>query len=222
MYLRGSEKRKKFFSFPLSSVLTCLGLVIILTPSLLSAQTAVFADILPCMELTDDTARLACYDGLGAEAASVRIRRLTRSNQTASEPVTVPRSSSPAPDTVVVPAIPLATTPPATLPAEPAVAVEEEAGIKNRVEDFGIQDARIVENEDGEEELIDRIASLRQREPNKWLITLASGQVWYQANSKRFRLREGMEVRIYRAPFNGSYRLSATDINGFIQVTRVQ
>ena len=58
--------------------------------------------------------------------------------------------------------------------------------------------------------------------PGEGFIDVDGGQVWYQINSKRFRLREGMQVRIYPSPFGGSFRLSASNMNGFIQVRRIQ
>jgi len=82
--------------------------------------------------------------------------------------------------------------------------------------------ARVLETDDGEKELVDLVARLDEKVPNQWEITLESGQVWYQINSKRFRLREGMQVRIYPSPFGGSFRLSASNMNGFIQVRRIQ
>jgi hypothetical protein len=67
------------------------------------------------------------------------------------------------------------------------------------------------------------ITDLRQREPNRWLITLESGQTWYQSNSERFRLVKGMAVKIYPSPLHGSWRLARDDgkETGFIQVQRV-
>ena len=77
-------------------------------------------------------------------------------------------------------------------------------------------------DEDGDSVLHDRIVSLRERIPSQYLITLESGQVWYQTVTKTFRMKEGMEVMISRSPVGGSYRLSSPEISGFIQVVRVE
>src|SRR5690606_31006763 len=90
------------------------------------------------------------------------------------------------------------------------------------VDDFGkvsAGQAQVIADSAGTQELHDTIAGLQEREPGRWLITLESGQVWYQTNSGRIRLRKGMEVRIYPSPLGGSFRLAGTDsTTGFVQV----
>jgi hypothetical protein len=90
------------------------------------------------------------------------------------------------------------------------------------IEEFGNRNTRLEVDEAGQATLHDRIVSLREREPNQFLITLESGQVWYQTINKRFRLREGMSVIIAPSPVGGSYRLSSPDASGFIQVRRIE
>jgi hypothetical protein len=69
-------------------------------------------------------------------------------------------------------------------------------------------------------ELVGYIASLRERAPNQYLITLDNGQVWLQRLAERYHLRVGQRVRIYHSRFG--LRLQADGVNGFIQVERVR
>jgi hypothetical protein len=82
--------------------------------------------------------------------------------------------------------------------------------------------ARVVDTEEGRAELHDRIEALRQTPTGRWIVTLASGQVWQQTVSSTYMLRTGMDVRIFRSRFGNGYRLSAQDLNGFIQVQRIK
>lgn len=101
-----------------------------------------------------------------------------------------------------------------------ASVVEEPASVTS-VENFGRARARVVENEDGREELVDEVADI-DRYQNMLTITLASGQVWRQTHSKRYNLRKGDEVRVYPSRWGDSYRLESERLRGFIQVGRVQ
>lgn len=71
-------------------------------------------------------------------------------------------------------------------------------------------------------EWIGSIASLRERAPNQYVITLDNGQVWQQRFGQRYPLRVGQRVRIYDSTFGSDQRLQVDGINGFIQVDRVQ
>jgi hypothetical protein len=99
----------------------------------------------------------------------------------------------------------------------PAPAGEED------VQTFGKKPpARVVETKEDPPELHDRIAALRQTPTGRWIVTLASGQVWQQSVSTSYNLRSGMDVRIYRTRFGNGYRLSAQGLNGFIQFQRIK
>jgi hypothetical protein len=94
---------------------------------------------------------------------------------------------------------------------------------EEKVRSFGKESpARVVDTEEGREELQDRIEDLRMGLPDRWIVTLASGQVWRQTVTGAFNLRKGMEVRIYPTRWGKGYRLSAQGVNGFIQVERVK
>jgi hypothetical protein len=165
-----------------------------------------------CMTITDNTTRLACFDALATDASA---------------PVTQAQPISAAPGVSASTTTPVRTA--------PAVAESKQTEIENTetehtesektvatVANFGTTNTRVENNSAGQVELLDRVAALAEREPGKLLITLESGQVWYQVNSERFHLRKGMEIRVYPAPMGGSYRLSADEIRGFIQVQRVR
>ena len=92
-----------------------------------------------------------------------------------------------------------------------------------KVSSFGKESpARVVDTEDGREELHDRIESLRTTPAGNWIMTLASGQVWQQSVPGAYNLHKGHEVLIYSSKWGTTYRLSAKDLNGFIQVQRLK
>ena len=94
---------------------------------------------------------------------------------------------------------------------------------QERVEAFGLeQQARIVSASEGTEELVDEISALNSIKPNMWYITLNSGQVWQQVHPKRFELRTGDTVQIHSSGWGKNFRLTASRLSGFIQVSRVK
>jgi hypothetical protein len=70
-------------------------------------------------------------------------------------------------------------------------------------------------------EWVGTIASLKQREPNTYVITLESGEVWAQRLAARYPMRVGQRVRIYESKFGSALRLQAEGLKGFIVVDRV-
>lgn len=89
------------------------------------------------------------------------------------------------------------------------------------VDDFGRQQARVVQDAGGNGELIDTVADLEQLGPNLWLITLEGGQRWQQMLSKRYGLQVGDQVRIYSTRWGSSFRMSVERLGGYIQVERI-
>jgi hypothetical protein len=86
-----------------------------------------------------------------------------------------------------------------------------------------VESARVQPRQTREQtEWVGSIASLRERIPYRYLITLDTGQVWEQAVNGRFALRVGQRVRIYRTRWGSHYRLEAEGLNGFIQVDLVE
>jgi hypothetical protein len=72
----------------------------------------------------------------------------------------------------------------------------------------------------GQTEWVGIITALKQREPNQYLITLDTGQMWLQRGSDRYMLRVGQRVRIEQTRFGT--RLQADGVNGYIHVERVR
>lgn len=187
--------------------------IFLFSPLVLGQSAGVYVDIGPCMNMESDEERYACYDLLEEQirAAELRNTELPR--------VSIQRNTR------------NQTTPDSDRTSQSESRLNDTNGSES-TEEFGLQppsvtneqltNARILENEDGEQELMDTIVKLDSKVLNQWEISLAGGQVWHQINSKRYRLLEGMEVRIYPSPFGGSFRLTATNLNGFIQVRRIK
>ena len=76
--------------------------------------------------------------------------------------------------------------------------------------------------EAAENEIRATITALRERGPNAWLITLDNGQMWDQVRPQWYPLRPGQQVRLYPTNWGSSYRLSALERGGYIQVTQVR
>jgi len=71
-------------------------------------------------------------------------------------------------------------------------------------------------------EILSTITALEESRPNSYTVTLENGQIWRQIGSKRYPLRTGFEVRIYVSRWGSSYRLTASESGGYIQVERVR
>lgn len=111
---------------------------------------------------------------------------------------------------------------PDSTPAAPAAAIEENMSTDDTagsIDDFG--QARIEENKEGEEALVDTITNLERRR-DLWRITLSSGQTWVQSYPRVYNLRQGDEVRIYQEGIGDGYRLATERLSGFIRVQRLQ
>ena len=107
---------------------------------------------------------------------------------------------------------------------EQEVSVNQETA-DDRLDNFGrgtSTSSKVIENAEGQEELIDVVVELTMAKPNMWLIQLASGQVWRQTHSRRYNLRKGDEVRIYSTQWGENYRLETERLSGFIQMLRVE
>lgn len=167
-----------------------------------------------CMAVTDSAQRYACYDRVETSlpAISGSIEEV-RGESTAAPVVNLIPDTSPNPS--------LSNTRP-VLTDETELVSQALDAEQQDIDNFGSTSVRLSENESGDQVLTDRIASLRERLPNQWSITLEGGQIWNQINSKSFRLRKGMEVSVAPSPFGQDFRLSSSAINGFIQVRRVQ
>jgi hypothetical protein len=71
-------------------------------------------------------------------------------------------------------------------------------------------------------EMFGTIAAIREPVPNSYVIALDNGEVWRQTTAKRYPMQPGQKVTIRSTSWGDSFRLSAEDSKGFIQVRRVQ
>jgi hypothetical protein len=81
---------------------------------------------------------------------------------------------------------------------------------------------RMPQSAQAQTEWVGTIASLEERVPNRYVITLDTGTVWEQRVAQRFPLRVGQRVRIYDTRWGSDQRLEAEGRNGHIQVARVR
>jgi hypothetical protein len=183
-----------------------------------------------CVNIKSAIERLTCYDELVDQAQQTRsdleaADLSERVSDSASDaPVTIIELESVA-DAAVADA---AAAPTAVIPSTP---VKEQVPVTeppidqtSRVteENFGLPAEKKQEDEKDLVELHSTISKLREYVPGRYLITLENGQVWRQMVAERYRLRVGHKIRIYPSRWGKSFRLSAEDLKGFIQVERVR
>lgn len=175
------------------------------------AQTqpaALDAALLDCLALTDNLARLTCYDNL---ARGRQTDYSARSQESASEALATSTVAAPAPAETAI----TESAPGSTMAVAPTVATEP-----TPVAEFGQPAARVEPDADGAETLVDRVVEARRVEPTKWLLTLQSGQRWRQSVGKSYVIRPGDTVRISPSAWGSDFRLSVEGRRGYIQVTR--
>jgi hypothetical protein len=156
----------------------------------------VTVDLGECVDLESAEERFACYEA--RVDAALEERRAAR--PTAAPGGTADASPAPAATTQV------------EVRASERVAASQSRSTNERAGGEG-EDA---------EEFFGTVAELQETVPNSYLITLDNGQVWRQNRPKRYLLRPGQRVRIYPTPWGSSFRLTAEDVNGYIQVERVR
>lgn len=166
------------------------------------AKADIHQALLDCKQLTDNSARLSCYDRLAATFVS----------QAASAAVAVPGT-----------AVPEAPAPEAAAPASaPAAAVATPATATPSAEaiaaDFGKTERR---PSDQIEQLQATVKSLSRNKMRKLLITLENGHTWRQTEDDTIQLKAGDSVTIEKASF-GSFLLSKTGTNRKVRVKRVE
>ena len=185
---------------------------------------AVIMDASPCLDIVSPIERLACFE----EQANAAQGRGTAIPQQNLPVVTIPRDSRQQP----------AQSPPQAPPQiepQPASEIQQEVAeeVAQEAENANIPPADSVENNFGlpeekvnekaqSNELIARVAEIKELNRNRFLITLQNGQVWEQMQTRRFALAEGDEVRIYPSRWGSSYRLSSQSHKGYIQVQRLR
>lgn len=174
-------------------------------PALSQGTRALEIDVADCVDIESPAERFRCYE--------------SRVDAALSETSTSAREAAP-----------VAEAPPeAQAERTPAAAATAELDIvppSADVDDFGLRRsskrAARRDRDQDREELFGVIASLRETVPNSYVITLENGQVWRQVRPSFYPLRPGQIVRIYSTNWGDSYRMSAEELNGFIQVQRVR
>lgn len=173
-----------------------------------SAQADIHQSLLDCKQLTDNSARLSCYDRLAA----------TFGSQAASAGVAVPGAVAPG-TAVLGAAVPGVAAPGASAPAAvvptPATATPSAEVIEA---DFGKTQSR---PSDQVEQLQATVKSLSRNKMRKMLITLENGHIWRQTEDDSIQLKAGDSVTIEKASF-GSFLLSKTGTNRKVRVKRVE
>lgn len=82
--------------------------------------------------------------------------------------------------------------------------------------------SRAVRDGENSDDLVGKIVALNQALPNRWSITLESGQRWRQVVGRRFALKVGDEVTISPTFWGSAYRLKVARLSGYIQVELVE
>lgn len=186
---------------------------------------SVVVDVGECIGVEPAADRFACYE---AQVGEVLRRRVAQS--AAAEPAAVPR---PAP----APAAPVATARPAPAPTAPvesqaarAPAPAPTAVIQRDVPAQAASPAPASETRGSRrgdrrdfesEEFEGTVTALRETVPNSFVVTLDNGQIWRQTRSLAYPLRVGHKVLVYSTRWGG-FRLTADELNGFIQVELVE
>jgi hypothetical protein len=174
-----------------------------LAPAVHAQETGrVLIDVGNCVELNAPGERLDCFE---REVAAHR-------PAAPGTPASAPAPAAPAPTA----SVPAASPPAAQRIGIPPAAAPAPAAAETR------RDRREREEEPARQEIVATVTDLRVGLPNAWSITLDNGQVWRQSPPKWYALRPGMQVRLSPTNWGDSYRLSAAELSGFIQVQRVR
>lgn len=175
----------------------------------------VMIDVAECIRLEAPEARLACYESRVAAVFGERAAQAAAA-----------RPSVPGPAVAVSPQATVADPAPPTGSATPALTappVAEPLQSQNRDDRRNRRENKPQAAEfQATNDIVSRVKELREVMPNAWQITLENGQVWRQTVSKRYGLRAGQQVRIYGTHWGSALRLSADEVNGYIQVERVR
>ena len=168
----------------------------ILTILSLLAVTPVFAQdaLNTCANITDSTARLACYDEAMQANKALPVLRIPRNTS-------APASSTPAPGAV---------------PGTPAVTSQAD-----QPEDgFGLE-IKTSDNTVYKNTRNFTLADANYNQFTGWTIEFTNGQVWKQVGADSYRIEPGQTYTISRGTFN-SFFLNAAGKRDKIRITRSQ
>jgi len=176
---------------------------------------AVIMDASPCLDIVSPIERLACFE----ERANAAQGRGTAIPQQNLPVVSIPRASRQQPaQSPQLESQPASETPQEVARETDRASTPQADSVENR---FGLPEEKVNEKAQANE-LIARVAEIKELGRNRFLITLENGQVWEQMQTRRFALAEGDEVRIYPTRWGSSYRLSSQSHKGYIQVQRLR
>lgn len=153
---------------------------------------SIVVDLGECVNIASDEVRFACYER--------KVRESTASDTSAAVKIEPPAAALP----------------------QDQPSLEERRADRRAERERARAERESEANEQDAQGISALVAGLRETVPNSWLITLDNGEVWQQVDPKRFRLREGMQVTLSPTSFGPSYRLTASDLNGFIRVRRLR
>jgi hypothetical protein len=159
-------------------------------------------DLAQCIDLISDAERFACYQERVDDALAER---------EASRPVAAADASRVT-----------AARPPPTQAAGESEPPPRRRGARDRrpAASAAVQPESLSNNASGGDEILTTITGLRETIPDVWIITLDSGQVWQMTRAQRYPLRIGLKVRLSSTRWGDSYRLTAPEHGGFVQVRR--
>lgn len=164
-------------------------------------------DVGPCVDIQSTLERFECYE------SRVEAARSSGDNASTSQSPQRPRETT----------VPSPRPQQRQQPAEQDSAAQDQDRNVADEDSFGRQEPRREAREtEQQQELRSSITALEETVPNSHIITLENGQIWRQMRPERYRIQVGQDVRIYPSPFGSSFRLSADELRGFIQVERVE
>ena len=182
----------------INKILPC-SLCMLISAAVFAADNtdAVMMDASPCLDIVSPIERLACFEEQ-ANAAQGRGTAIPRQDLPV---VSVPRNSRQQPAQSSQQA-PQQVEPQPAPETQQAVVQEAETArsqsADNFESDFGLPEERVDEEKARANELLATVAELKEQNRNRFIITLANGQVWEQMETKRFAL--DMEERRYELP----------------------
>jgi hypothetical protein len=190
-----------------------------LAPAAAQQPAPVTIEVSRCVDLKAPGERLDCFE---REVAAQRSAAPPAQPAPAAAP---PGAAPPAPTT------PAATAPAARPAAAPPVAEPRQETIRAATPAPPTVNERRSSRTDSREQaaaaraalaFTATVTELRETVPNTYLITLDNGQIWRQVQPKFYPLREGYAVQLTATHWGDAYRLTATELRGFIQVERVR
>jgi hypothetical protein len=177
------------------SLAAILGGLLAVRVALAQSAESVTIEVGECVKLASPEERLACYERHVESDAQKK------------------RAASPAPTSA--PAGEARAPAPAAAPAVPPPSSARAAQAQRRAEPPSKPSAN-------PDEFVATVTTVRETVPDYLLVTLDNGQVWRQTRSQNYKLQPGQHVTLRGTRWGKSYRLTADELSGFIQVERVK